>query len=157
MAQQALRNQMTRSVKVERLRLIETLKANRARHLTQYNEAMDGYKSMALERIEIAFSGIHKKIDARKEELIAKINTFSPETADQFSDNFIIFQGEHIPLEVPRSYIEAYDAAIDMFEFDVRPELELSGAEFQCFCRDVWDWSYEFTETLKTYVGSKAR
>ena len=49
----------------------------------------------------------------------------------------------------------AYDAAFDMATFDTRDELDLSGAEFQCFCRDVWDWSDEFQTTTQIYGGGK--
>lgn len=151
MANQALRNQMTRTVRVSRTKLLETLRANRARHLQDYAEAMAGYKAMALAKVEETFAGIHARIDQQKGKIVAHIETFSHETADKFGDYLTILNGESISLKVPQSYADAYSAAIDMAEFDVREELELSGAEFQCFCRDVWDWSHEFEVTNSTY------
>lgn len=152
MAHKALQHQMSRTVEVDRLELLRTLKENRLRHIEAYNEAMKGYKEMALAKVEEVFFGIYEKIDEAKAKIVKKLNTFSPETADKFSDRLIILQGEYIDLEVPRSFEEHYDAAIDMASFDVRDTLELSGAEFQCFCRDVWDWSYEFSNSVSNYT-----
>ena len=157
MASKALSHQMSRTVRVNRQKLIETLTENRAKHIHAFNEAMDGYKELALAKIEESFRGLNEKLSARKAELTDKVNKFSPETADQFSDHFVLLNSITIPLTVPVSYADAYDAAIDMATFDTREELELSGAEFQCFCRDVWDWSYDFTTTTMNYSVANRR
>lgn len=157
MAAKALNNQMTRTVRVNRLKLLETLKANRATHLAVFNEAMAGYKELALGKVRDAFVGLDARLQKRKDDIIAHIGTFAAETADNFADYFSILEAVTVHLKKPVSYVDAYDAAIDMAAFDTRDELDLSGAEFQCFCRDVWDWTYEFSAVNSTYTGGKAR
>jgi hypothetical protein len=148
----ALHNQMNRVVRVNRAKLIETLRENLAKHVAQFNEAMAGYKDSALAKIAESFDGLADRLDKRKTEIIATINAFTPETADAFADHLTILHGITVNLKVPVSYADAYGAAIDMALFDTRDELELSGAEFQCFCRDVWDWSEDFTSTSQLYL-----
>lgn len=156
MAAKALGHQMTRTVRVNRLRLIETLKANRDKHLAVYNEAMAGYKDLAQAKVREAFVGLEARLQTRKEELLAKLDAFTPATADNFSDYFVVLEQVAVNLKRPVSYAAAYDAAIDMAEFDTRDELELSGAEFQCFCRDEWDWKYEFSAVNAVYTARKS-
>lgn len=152
MAAKALRHQMNRIVRVNRTKLIETLRTNRTKHVEHFNKAMAGYKDAASKKIEEAFDGLADRLAKRREEITDKIKSFTPETADEFSDSLTILNGIHVNLKVPVSCADAYDAAIDMADFDTREELELSGAEFQCFCRDVWDWSDEFSSTSALYV-----
>lgn len=152
MAMKALHNQMNRIVRVNRQKLIETLKQNREQHIKQFNEAMDGYKEVAMKEIAKAFDKLADRLDKRRKELEKEIESFSPETAENFSDHLVILQSVTVNMKVPVSYADAYDAAIDMANFDVRDDLELSGAEFQCFCRDVWDWSNDFTATSAMYL-----
>jgi hypothetical protein len=144
---------MTRIVNVNRLLLVEKLKANREAHLKEFNEAMAGYKELALAKVDEAYQGLDAKLAKRRLEIIERINTFSAETADTFNDYFAVLDSMTAHLKVPKSYAEAYDAAIDMATFDTRDTLELSGAEFQCFCRDVWDWSAEVAATNTHYAN----
>lgn len=158
MAAKALNHQMTRTVRVNRLKLLETLKSNREKHLAVFNEAMAGYKELALGKIKEAFTGLEDRLQKRKDEITANIESFTAETASNFSDYLVILEQVVVNLKLPVSYVDAYDAAIDMADFDTRDELDLSGAEFQCFCRDVWDWTYEFSTTNSTYAAvGKAR
>lgn len=155
MAAKALGHQMNRVVHVDRKKLIETLKKNREKHIKVYEEAMDGYQEMATKKIEDAFVGLDKRIKENKKKALDKIVTFSKETSDKFSDYFLVLEGISIHMKVPVSFVEAYDTAIDMAEFDTRDTLELSGAEFQCFCRDVWDWTHEFSSVNTAYLKAK--
>lgn len=157
MATKALSHQMTRTVLVDRMKLLDALKVNRENHLAEFNEAMVGYKAMALRKVEEAFAGLDDRLKKQKADIVEKIGTFSPETADGFSDYLVILHQVGVDLKKPVSYVEAYDAAIDMAKFDTRDVLELSGAEFQCFVRDVWDWTHEFTITNTTYGVSNKR
>lgn len=152
MAQKALSHQMSRTVRVSRLTLLAKLQQNRETHLQVFNEAMAGYKAMALEKVNEAFAGLEARLQKKKEEIIARLETFTAETADQFSDYFIVLEQVAVSLKKPVSYVDAYDAAIDMAKFDTRDELDLSGAEFQCFLRDQFDWSHEFSAVNTMYL-----
>ena len=151
MASMAMQKQMTREVRVNRLKLIETLKANREKHVAAFNEAMAGYKELALAKVEEAFKGLEDRLQKRKDSITEHIGSFTAETAGKFSNYLVILEQVSVNLTVPVSYEEAYDTAIDMASFDTREELDLTGAEFQCFCRDVWDWTYEFRTVSETY------
>ena len=48
MARQARQAQLDREIEVDRKKLIDALKANRERHIAQYNEAVEGYRDAAL-------------------------------------------------------------------------------------------------------------
>lgn len=154
MAAKALSHQMTRIIRVYRIKLLETLEKNRAEHLKVFNEAMAGYKELALKKIDEAFVGLEARLQKRKDDIVKRVESFTPETADEFSDYFVVLEQVIVNLKKPLSYVDAYDAAIDMAKFDTRDELELSGAEFQCFVRDVWDWTHEFSATNFAYTGA---
>lgn len=153
MANQALRNQMNRVVRVARSKTLDLLKANREKHLQQYSEALNGYKGEALAKVNDEFSKLDGCIAEQKQKILSKVESFTPETVGEFSDAFTVYQGVVIHLEVPKCFVEAYDTAIAIFEQDVRDELDLSGAEFQCFCRDVWEWQEEFTMSTHKYLS----
>jgi hypothetical protein len=152
MARTALSNQMTRTVRVNRVQLWEMLKKNREKHLAVFTEAMAGYKEMALSKIEEAFTGLEERLAKKKADVVAHIESFTPEKAAAFSDWFVILEQIAVSLKKPVSYVDAYDVAIDIAYYDTRDELELTGAEFQCFVRDVWDWSTEFETTNFAYT-----
>lgn len=153
MAAKALSNQMTRTVRVNRVSLLETLKKNRDKHLAEFAAAMTGYKDSAMAKVREAFAGLDTRLRAREADIVARLESFTAETADEFSDYFVILEQVAVNLRKPVSYADAYDAAIDMAAFDTRDELDLSGAEFQCFGRDVWDWTHEFSAVNATYTG----
>lgn len=153
MAAKALSHQMSRVVRIKRTDLLKILQDNHANHLKVYAEAMAGYKELALQKIEEAFAGLADRLAARRAEVTRRVEAFSPETADEFASRFVILESVTLALAPPVSYAEAYEAAIDMARLDTREELDLSGAEFQCFCRDVWDWSHEFTAVNTPYLA----
>jgi hypothetical protein len=157
MAGKALAHQMTRAVRVNREKLVATLISNKEKHVREYGEAMAGYKEVALAKLEEAYAKTNSCMAKWKKELVDKIHTFSPETAEDFGNTLVLVHQIAVNMPVPKSYADAYDAAIDMFQFETREEVDLSGAEFQCFCRDVWDWSYEFEATAANYTNSGRR
>jgi hypothetical protein len=157
MAAKALNNQMTRTVRVNRVKLLKTLKKNRELHLAVFNDAMAGYKELALAKVQEAFAGLETRLQKRKDDIVKRLESFTAETASTFSDYLVILEQVAVSLKLPVSYVDAYDTAIDMATFDTRDELDLSGAEFQCFVRDVWDWTYEFSAVNATYTSGGIR
>lgn len=123
----ALQDQSERVVQVARTKLLEALRANREKHVREYNEAVAGYKALALERLDKA----HREVSRQ--------------------DRLVLVEQVCVNLRVPRNFADKYDAAIDMAEWDVRETLELTHAEFQCFVRDVWEWTDEFIGISKLY------
>lgn len=153
MAAQAQRDQEKRIIEVNREDLLTTLKNNRDQHIIDYNEAMSGYKSMLLQKIDSAFIKARKDIESRYVSIVEKVKNFTNEDIIVQRDNFTILDGIYVEMKVPRSYVEEYESAIDVFTWEVKPEVQLSYAEFGCFVRDMWDWQIEFKNISAMYKG----
>jgi ribosomal protein L9 len=151
MAMQAQADVRKRIVEVNRLKLIETLEANRTTHIKEYEEAKRGYKAELLTKLDQAVAEARKTIEkqyAKRQKEVAEIND---EDIEKQEDYVRLFDGITITMKVPRSFAKEYDAAIDIAKWDVRDTLELSHAEFTCFVRDEWDWKSDFIATSKMY------
>lgn len=121
-----------RSVTVDRLKLIEQLKANLIKHVADYKEAVIGYKikihadvKHKLEQIELA---------SDEEALEIKAISFNP----------------------PRSYEKEYTDAITMLEWQVGDTVELDQTAFKQFVQNEWTWSGQFEVMNSTYKAFAA-
>ncbi|MDB2687323.1 hypothetical protein N9Y42_08935 [Mariniblastus sp.] len=155
MAQQARQAQLDREIEVDRKKLIDALKANRERHIAQYNEAVEGYRDAALEIVNKAKALAVARMERNFEKIRIDLENFNPD--DGASDRITLIQSETVDLPVPRNYSKDYDAAIDIAEWDVNDKLKLSFAEFQCFVRDEWDWTNAFVSNSAMYVKGSRR
>lgn len=153
MAGAALRDQKQRQVEVNRVKLIETLLLNREKHVKEYNEAVVGYRTMALEKLQSEYEKAKVAIERNLEKAKVSIQEFDPADSEKHSDYLSLVEAVTVRLPVPRNFSKEYDAAIDMAGWDVRDTLELTHAEFQCFVRDVWEWSNDFSSLTKSYAG----
>lgn len=157
MANQARRDQSERLVEVEREKLVETLKQNRDKHIENYKIAITGYRVMATAKLKEGYEAAKLKLEKNLKRGIASLEEFDPENPQGASDYLVLVEGIQVSLKVPRNYSKEYDAAIDMAEWDVRKTLELTHAEFQCFVRDEWNWTNDFSTTNAMYRASGAR
>lgn len=148
MAGRALVDQQNRIVQVKREHLLDILKANREKHCREYREAIAGYKVAAVSKLREYLAKGKAELERNVQREIDQIS--QREVTDR-SDSLILVQQMRVDLPFPRDFTSAYDAAIDMVAWDVRDVLELTHAEFQCFVRDVWDWSDDFRKTASTY------
>lgn len=144
-----------RKIEVNRLKLIETLTANREKHKQDYREALDGYKAMALEKLQQGYEDAKVKLDKNLLRGKGAIAEFDPNNPRGVSDYLTLVESIQVELRVPRDFSKDYDAAIDMAKWDVRETLELTHAEFQCFVRDVWDWTSDFANTTMMYSNKR--
>lgn len=151
MANNALNNQKQRVVHVDRQNLIEVLRSNKTKHVSDYQEALLGYKTLAKEKLNEASQKALRDLEVNVAKGLESIEKFDPENPTSRSDYLTLVERIGVQLKVPRSFEEEYDAAIDMATFDVRDTLELSYEEFQCFVRDVWEWSEDFQVTKMLY------
>lgn len=151
MAAIAQRDQEKRTVQVDRKILAQTLRRNLRKHIADYEEAMAGYKTVLLSKIEDSFREARQKLESRFASLTSKVMHFSDEDIAKQHDYVTILEGISVEMKVPRSYAKEYEAAIDMAEWDVRDTLELSHAEFTCFVRDQWDWKTGFEAVSMLY------
>lgn len=155
MANLAKKQQATREVEVERLELLKKLRENKEEHIKQYEAAISGYKDAVLTQLEDKVQKAKEKLEKRYQESKDRISKFSQEELEDFGDYINLIDSITINLPLPRNYAEHYDLAIDMIQWDVRPNVILTGAEFQCFVRNEWDWKFDFENVSKMYTVSK--
>lgn len=151
MANLARADQENRTVKVDRLKLIGILEANRTKHVQEYEEAMAGYKSVLLSKIDKAFEDAKLQLESQHKKTKSKVAAFTDTDIAKQHDRIVLIDGICVDMKVPRSYQKEYDAAIDMAKWDVRETLELTHAEFTCFVRDHWDWKSGFDAVSMLY------
>lgn len=143
-----------RSVMVDREKLMATLRLNRQTHIQTFNDALAGYKQVATQKLNEGYEKARTRLAERYAEVGKKLESFTPETAANFSDNLRLVDAFDVELKVPRNYAAMYDAALSMFEWDTRAEVELTYAEFTCLILDQWDWSSAFAEISASYIGA---
>ena len=151
MAAAAKEDQSNRTVIVRRSELLEQLNRNLEQHRVDYDEAIAGYKSQLLSKIEAEFEKAKETVKKSHENVVARVNKLNSADIPKQRDTIPIIDSIYISMKVPRSYASEYEAAIDMFRWDVRDTVELTYAEFTCFVRDQWDWKGLFNEISTMY------
>lgn len=155
MAAMAQRDQENRTIEVNRMKLIETLTANREKHVRDYEEAKAGYKAVLLEKVDEAFEEAKLVLSKRHETTKGRVSELTEADIEKQRDSFTLIDAVHIEMKVPRCFKAEYDAAIDMAKWDVRDTLVLTYAEFTCFVRDEWDWKSGFEAVSMIYKAMK--
>jgi hypothetical protein len=154
MANQAMRDQEERKIEINRKMLLSKLHQNREKHKADYLEALQGYKALALEKLEEAHNKAKRELQKNVARVRQDLEEFDPNNP-KTHDHLTLVNAIYVELRVPRDFTAKYDAAIDMVEWDVRDTLELTHAEFQCFVRDVWEWTEVFHTTNQLYKAMK--
>lgn len=138
-----------RTTRVKTAHLLDTLRKNRAKHIKNYQLAVEGYIDEAREKLMVQFKKAEEEIQKAFKRAAAELENFDPAKA---SDTFIFCRGLGFDLVAPRNYEEAYDQAIEMLTWETRDEIELSAAEFRCFVMDKWDWLEQFERSTSHYA-----
>jgi hypothetical protein len=144
-------DQERQTTQVNRRDLINHLMSNRDKHVRDYEEAMAGYKTALLARINEAFSNAEKKLREKYEALQGKIAALTYKDIEAQNDFITLIEHVSVEMRVPRSYAEEYDLAISKATWDTRDTVELTHAEFLCLIRDKWDWRKSFDEISAMY------
>ncbi len=110
-----------RTITVKKSQLIEQLKANKANHIKEYNEAVIAYKEEALKQLREQIEEVEKGSLQAKLFLTSPINS-----ADE------------------------YDKVIQMFEWEINDDVELEQSEFNEFVLDEFDFARDakFANTM---------
>lgn len=116
------------NVNVKRDVLLETLIANREKHLAEYKDLYEQYCVFATKRLKNRLKEFKNRV---------------PDTNLSFAD-----------ADAPMSSIEEYDRAIAMLKMEQRDVLTLSSHEFNTYVLDNWSWKHEFN-VLKMAYSSK--
>jgi hypothetical protein len=107
-----MHQRFNRTVTINKAKLVEKIKENKEVHIKDYNEAVEAYKLEALKQLEKA-----------KTEL----------------DNGSL--SIRIQLTTPVNRAEEYDKVIEMFNWEVKEEIELTQHEFNEYVHDDNDSS----------------
>ena len=138
-----------RTVTVNRMKLLETLKANRDQHQKAYRESVAGYREAATEALKKQVAKARKAIEDNAAMIATKIERFDPE--DPLSNQVVVLRQTSFTLEVPKDHTKSYDVAIEMAEWEVSENIELTQSQFQCFVMDDWDWKQSFEHLNRSY------
>jgi hypothetical protein len=122
-----------RDVKVKRQELLEKVRANRGKHITEYDEAVDGYKAAAIAEIERGMKKLRQQVQ------------------DLQGGEMIRLAAVAFNLAVPENHAKDYDQVIAMLEMSVDDELSIRSDEFACYVMDDWDWKEHFVNVSNTY------
>lgn len=112
-----------KDVKLERKVLLAKVRANRAAHKKEYDEAMVGYRE---EVIKVAKAQLAKAMER--------------ENVDKYS----------WPNQ-PKEYLREYDRVIAMCEASVDDHITLSANDFGRYMMDDWEWSDSFKAGTSSY------
>jgi vacuolar-type H+-ATPase subunit E/Vma4 len=111
------------SVKVHKSELIAKLQENRAAHRAIYEEALAGYRDVALEKLEAYIA----RVRGGEVEVITLV------------------------LAKPEDHTRDYDRIIAMAEASVDDVLELAEHDFQRYWLDDWNWRQSFLASNSAY------
>jgi hypothetical protein len=117
-----------RPVRVSKPDLLAKLEANRAGHRAIFEEALEGYRTKAIE----LFSAEVEKIRSGQ-----KFRSF-------------------VSLTEPEDHTADYDAAIGMLQLSLDDAVELDEQSYRSFVLDEWDWKRQFLATNRSYSATAA-
>jgi exonuclease VII small subunit len=132
-----------REVKVNKNELLAKVKVNLEKHLQEYGEAVEGYKTEARALLSQRRKEVVKAIDKKMSELDSEAVPLSLDVNLSF----------HLP--VPESHEKDYRQVILMTEMSVDDTLVLKSDEFAYFVMDDWDWKESFLATSARYALKK--
>ncbi len=115
-----------RSVKMNKAELLEIVRQNKTKHITDYEEAVVDYKALAVK--------------------ISKDNVKLANTGDL--DKIKEIKAMPMP---PTSYENDYQRAVRMLELSVEDVIELEDDVFNQLVLDEWSWKRHFTTSNATY------
>ena len=115
-------------IPVDRQKLIEILNTNRANHNAIFQEAVEGYRAKAIEKL-------NQYIDEVKEGKIVRSYWHMPE---------------------PEDHTEEYDRVIGLLEMATDKQVKMSDVEYQSYVLDNWSWKKAFIAS-NSYYSSTAK
>lgn len=115
------------TIVVEKEALINTLKQNRETHITEYEEALAGWRT----KMTAACMETSQKADK------GELKDF-PRALSKLND-------------VPDSHVKDYDRVIQMLEMDTQDKITLNAQDFSRYVQDEWAWKERFDLSNSAY------
>ena len=116
-----------RLIKIEKNRLIATVRENRDTHRDQFLAAQEKYRERVIEVLDERLAA------ARRGD---RINV-------------------HISLPTPVDYTSEYDQALSALEWEVEDHVHLSQTEFNRLVLNDWEWKQNFAATSLSYLAEE--
>lgn len=116
------------SVVVRKNEILQAIEKNREKHRAIFEEAVEGYKTRAVEMLE-------DHIERIKNGKLERVYVVLPEPSDHTAD---------------------YDRAIAMLKMHVPAEIEIDTNSFANYVLDDWHWKREFLTTNAAYSATAA-
>ena len=116
-------------ITVNKAKLIETMKGNRAKHHDIVVEAQEGFRDAVIKRLDsmLAQARDGKKIDIA------------------------------VGLVLPEDHTDEYDTVIGMLELDINDTVDLDVHQYRQWVQDQWGWQRSFTTNNAYYSATAAR
>lgn len=119
------RNEIT--VKVEKSKLLQTLKTNLVNHVETHKKALIGWRERASNKLQ---------------ELSIAVRDGKVKSIEVMSVS-----------DVPSSYAAAYESVIEMLEYCQDNVIELTSEDFSRYVQDRWEWKSSFMSNSSKYGG----
>lgn len=113
-----------RTIKVDKTKLIAQILANKENHIKEYEKAVVAYKKEALKQLAEQTQRVEDGALDAKLDLVEPVNN---------SDN--------------------YDKVVDMFEWEVEDQVELTQDEFREYVQDETDFAMQAKMSNAYYLG----
>ena len=126
-------NSREKSVNVAKAVLLERLKANLTQHMTDYAEAVQGYKI---------------KVESDLKKMLKIIRSTTPEA--------LVQRNVSLTSTPPVSHEAEYKEIIEMLEMSVDEIINLDGPSFKSYVMNEWTWSRNFDMTTTLYKSIAA-
>ena len=119
-----------KTVKVKRERLKTTLAENKEKHQREFEEAMTGY---------------HARRESLASDLVNAAAAFAENPKDRDLETNLQQAYHALSGQTrPSNYSKEYQRAIQLADWEVADEIELSINDFNCYVLDEWDWTRGF-------------
>ena len=112
-------------IKVEKQELLEKLVDNRTKHVSEYEQAVDGFRQSVIDELT-------EYLDRAKSGKGVRTT---------------------ITFDEPRCHEDDYSTVIEMLEMSVDEEIYITMSEFRQYVQDKWHWKDSFSTTNMKYIG----
>jgi hypothetical protein len=117
-------------VTIEKPKLIEKIKQNRAEHERIYKESVEGYNLILKNKLKEML----KQVEANK-----LIDPVVPQ------------------LYKPTNHLKEYDSTLSMLVYDIHDVVTLSSSEFSNYVLDDWAWKGSYLSTSFANISGSAQ
>lgn len=139
----AATGQNMRTYKVNKAKLLETLKANLEKHRSDVDKAWVDYKEL-----------VKLDIQKKKKDIAKALNDLETRFEKDPKTQLVVSNLLYFDLTPPVSYVKEYEEVIDGLTWEISEEIELTSVEFAQYVRDDWDWKPS-VENQKLFYASK--